>query len=124
MGVSHCVSIRNRLNGQDSSLGLAFGAQLQATCAVSGFTNATFINNDGTNFSFDNRYYNDVLNGLGLLTIDAEIGQDPTTGPIVQTFASDQSAFFAAFQSAYVKMTSKALTGGQGMVRQNCRSAN
>ena len=119
IGVSHCKSIQNRLQGQDPSLGFAYNAQLQATCAVNVF-NLAVISNDITNFRFDNQYYQDVQNGRGLLTIDSLIGQDPRTAPVVAMFAANQNAFYAAFESAYLKMTSRALTGNQGVVRATC----
>ncbi|KAH7372560.1 hypothetical protein KP509_17G009900 [Ceratopteris richardii] len=125
VGVAHCTNFANRLYPQlDPNLGLVFGASLRARCPRLAPVNlvATL---DTTFLRFDNSYFRNVLNNRGLLTADLNLALDPRTRPIVETFANDQDAFFQAFSSAFVKLTSyRVHTGNQGEVRLNCHFTN
>jgi peroxidase len=82
---------------------------------------------DETSLAFDSAYYRDVVAGRGLLTIDAELGADPATAPIVHSFAANPADFFNTFSSAFVKLSSfRTLTSNSnsGEVRFNCHSIN
>lgn len=91
-----------------------------SACAVNVF-NVAVLNNDATQFTFDNQYFQDIQNGRGLFTVDNLVSTDPRTAPTVQLYAANQGAFFASFKSAYVKLTSRALTGNRGSVRSSCQ---
>ncbi|XP_024357732.1 peroxidase 29 isoform X1 [Physcomitrium patens] len=121
IGVGHCKSIQDRLqsNSPTAPNSLVFRTQLTAACAVNVF-NIAVLTNDATQFTFDNQYFKDIQNGRGLFTVDNLLSIDPRTAPIVNTYAANKGAFFAAFQSAYVKLTSRALKGNQGSVRSTC----
>lgn len=121
IGVGHCKNIQDRLQTDSPTApsSLLFRTQLRAACAVNAF-NIAVLANDGSQFTFDNQYYKDLQNGRGLLTVDTLVSSDARTAPIVGLFAENQGAFFEAFQSAYVKLTSRALTGNQGTVRSSC----
>eukprot|EP00250_Pteridium_aquilinum_P012469 c20749_g1_i1 orf=342-1337(-) len=125
LGVAHCTNFANRLYPtKDPTLSLLFANTLRARCPVRFPTNA-FAALDTTNFRFDNTYFNNLVNGRGLLTIDSNLAMDPSTGPIVENFASNQGAFFDSFSSAFVKLSSnRVLTGSQGEVRIQCHSTN
>ncbi|KAL3682086.1 hypothetical protein R1sor_000108 [Riccia sorocarpa] len=127
MGVSHCVNIRNRLYPKlDSTLqqnaSASFANNLRAQCPASGGNPNTIVANDASNIIFDTQYFQDVLAGRGLLTIDAAVAKDSRTSAFVNQFATNRQLFFATFQSAFTKMTRfKVLTGRQGIIRRNCR---
>lgn len=122
IGVGHCKNIQDRLqsNSPTAPNSLVFRTQLMAACAVNVFDIAV-VNNDATQFTFDNQYFQDIQNGRGLFTVDHLLSTDPRTAPIVNTYASNEGAFFASFASAYVKLTSRAVTGNRGSVRSTCQ---
>lgn len=126
IGVGHCVSLVQRL--QDPRLSsTVFGAQLRTTCPGSGppFNNGTVIGNDFTQAVFDNQYYQNLMLGRGLFTVDAELASDARTAPIVRQFAVNRGLFFQRFSSAFVKMTSVGvLSGTEGQIRSDCRAVN
>lgn len=121
LGVGHCKNIQDRLqlNSPTAPNSVVYRTQLRAACAVNVFDIA-ILNNDASQFTFDNQYFQDIQNGRGLFTVDDQLSTDPRTAPIVTLYASNQGAFFSAFQSAYVKLTSRAMTGNQGSVRSTC----
>lgn len=123
MGVAHCTNFVNRLYPvRDPNMGLLFANTLKARCPRRFPTNA-FAALDTSNLRFDNGYFRNVLNGRGLLTIDSELGLDPRTGPVVQNFAANPSAFFSNFASAFLKLSSLSASS-QGEVRSNCHFSN
>jgi peroxidase len=125
MGVAHCTNFANRLYPvRDPNLGLLFANTLRARCPRFFPANA-FAALDTTNFRFDAAYFRNVLSRRGLLTVDSELGLDPRTGPVAANFASNPGAFFAAFASAYVKLSSFGVAApGRGEVRLNCHVRN
>ncbi|KAI5079363.1 hypothetical protein GOP47_0004842 [Adiantum capillus-veneris] len=125
MGVAHCANFANRLYpARDRNLRLIFANSLKARCPRI-FPSNAFAALDTSNFRFDNAYFRNVLNGRGLLSIDSELGLHPVTGPIVANFASNPSAFFNFFSSAFIKLTSSnVLSSSQGEVRLRCGSSN
>lgn len=122
LGGGHCKNIEDRLpiNSPTAPKSLVYRTQLRAACAVNVF-NVAILNIDASPFTFDNRYFKDIQNGRGLFTVDNLLATDPRTAPVVSLYASNQGAFFAAFQTAYVKLVSRALTGTQGSVRATCQ---
>ncbi|BAT94602.1 hypothetical protein LR48_Vigan588s001200 [Vigna angularis] len=74
---------------------------------------------------FDNAYFQNVMNGLGLLTSDSLLGVDPRTKPYVELYAKDQQAFFNDFVKAMEKLSVfQVKTGKQGEVRSRCDQFN
>ncbi|KAH7295212.1 hypothetical protein KP509_27G037400 [Ceratopteris richardii] len=125
LGIAHCTNFVDRLYPvRDPNMGLLFANTLKARCPRQ-FPSNAFAALDTSNFRFDNSYFRNILNGRGLLMIDSEIGLDPRTGPIVENFANSPGAFFDAFASAFVKLSSNnVLSGNQGEVRVNCHFPN
>lgn len=125
LGVAHCTNFANRLYPvRDPNLGLLFANTLKARCPRR-FPSNAFAALDTSNLRFDNSYFRNVMNGRGLLTIDSELGLDPRTGPVVQNYAANPSAFFANFASAFIKLTAfNVLSGNRGEVRTNCHFSN
>ncbi|KAJ7524976.1 hypothetical protein O6H91_17G030600 [Diphasiastrum complanatum] len=129
IGVGHCVNIVDRLYPTtDPRLGALFSAQLRLQCPTGSpqtLNNNTVINNDLTNVIFDNQYFRDVMNGRGLFTIDAELGQDSRTSAAVAQFAQNQQLFFSTFISAFNKLAAtNVLTSNNGQIRRNCHVVN
>ncbi|KAI5083416.1 hypothetical protein GOP47_0003159 [Adiantum capillus-veneris] len=133
MGVAHCTNFADRLYPtSDPNLNRQDVIKLKARCPrllprLNGpqFPINAFAALDTSNFRFDNTYFRNLVAGRALLTIDSNLAMDPTTGPIVENFAQNQGAFFDAFSSAFVKLSSfQVLTGSQGEVRLRCDQIN
>jgi peroxidase len=78
-----------------------------------------------TPVTFDNLYYANLVNGLGLFTSDQALYTDTATRPIVEKYADDQKAFFDAFVDAMVKLGRVGVkTGNQGEIRKVCTAFN
>lgn len=126
LGLSHCDGIKERLYVDNTTSvpgnEAEFVKYLKKTCPKGGANQFTkTLNFDPTPQTFDNKYYINVLNGRGLVTLDAEIATDPRSVNIVKKFATDQDAFFKVFSSAFVKIsTLGVLTGNKGIVRKKC----
>ncbi|GFQ07437.1 peroxidase 29 [Phtheirospermum japonicum] len=124
LGITHCSNLESRLYKQQSRPGNeiinpVFQNALRLKCPGVGPTG--FVQNDFTSVLFDNQYFVNSINGLGVLKIDAQMPLDSRTRPFVEKFASDENAFFDAFSSAFVKLSrSNVLTGNQGVIRRNC----
>ncbi|KAK4737567.1 hypothetical protein R3W88_001264 [Solanum pinnatisectum] len=127
LGITHCFSIESRLYDEsknDEPNEHEFELYLKLSCPKGSLTsNVSFVLNEPTTLTFDNHYFINAINGRGVLRIDAEIPFHPLTAPYVQRFAADQDAFFKAFSSAFVKLsTYGVLTGSQGMIRRYCNA--
>ncbi|KAG8384777.1 hypothetical protein BUALT_Bualt04G0153800 [Buddleja alternifolia] len=130
LGGTHCDGLKERLYGNDTVVPprneAEFVNYLKKTCPKDGpnqFT--TTFDLDPTPRSFDNKYYVNILNGRGLISLDAEFARDPRSVNIVKRFANDQEAFFQVFSSAFAKITTLGvLTGNKGVVRQKCSVLN
>jgi peroxidase len=123
LGVAHCNSFADRLfPARDPTMNFLLANALRARCSLPVSAAASFAALDSTNLRFDSAYFRDLLNGRGLLRIDSALALHPRTQPHVRRFAADPPAFFAAFSSAFVKLTSKVASHGE--VRINCRRPN
>ncbi|KAL3626611.1 hypothetical protein CASFOL_030160 [Castilleja foliolosa] len=129
LGITHCSNLESRLYNQqnrpgDEIINQAYENTLKLKCPHVGPTPSKFISfvqNDFTAVLFDNQYFVNSINGLGVLKIDTQMPLDSRTRPFVEKFASDESAFFDAFSSAFVKLSrSNVLTGNQGVIRTSC----
>ena len=60
---------------------------------------------DTTPTTFDNEYFQQLLRGGGSFPTDKGLLQDQQTAMLVQRYASNQSAFFQDFTTAYQKMS-------------------
>ncbi|KAK6930287.1 hem peroxidase, partial [Dillenia turbinata] len=128
LGVTHCFNVLDRLNrmqggaGSSGDIDGGFLLFLRLTCPpMSLISNTSFVANDPSMFTFDNQYYAMAMGGRGVLRIDAEMASDPRTARIMSHFSMNQDAFFRAFSSAFVKLsTSGVLTRNQGVIRRTC----
>lgn len=126
LGVTHCLNILKRLydheGDKDQGMEPRFEAFLKLNCPTGSLTsNLSFVLNDPTTLIFDNQYYMNAMEGRGLLRIDAEMVMNTRTARIMERFATDQDAFFRAFSTAFVKLsTSGVLIEDQGVIRKSC----
>lgn len=74
---------------------------------------------------FDNKYFQNLPEGLGLLSSDRSLYSDPRTRPYVELYAKDQDAFFKAFALAMQKLSEYGVkTGREGEIRRRCDAFN
>jgi peroxidase len=79
----------------------------------------------GTEFVFDTSYYQQLKQNHGIMQIDQELTQDPTTSALVTSFAGQSTHFDSRFAQAIVKMGNiGVLTGSQGEIRRICSKIN
>ncbi|KAK6160976.1 hypothetical protein DH2020_004357 [Rehmannia glutinosa] len=119
LGITHCLNLENRAG---NSINPGFENTLRLKCPVgSPASKISFVQNDVTSILFDNQYFVNSMNGRGVLKIDAQMPLDYRTRPFVEKFGNDEKAFFQAFSSAFVKLSSSnVLTGNQGVIRRSC----
>ncbi|CAA7405230.1 unnamed protein product [Spirodela intermedia] len=134
IGNARCSSFSSRLKGSPPG-----GAAVVPGAGEVGFLDSLQQLCDGGNstalahldlvtpVAFDNQYYTNLLNGVGLLSSDQVLvaGGDGQVLAIVEDYAADPMAFFQDFKAAMVKMGRlRAPAGAAGEVRRNCRVVN
>lgn len=127
IGFSHCSSFQNRIHNFnathdiDPTLHPSFAASLRSICPdKSGAKNAG-TSMDPSSTTFDNTYYKLILQGKSLFSSDQALLTSPKAKDLVSKFASSKEAFYEAFSSSMIKMSS--ITGGQE-IRKDCRVVN
>ncbi|XP_044487315.1 peroxidase 41-like [Mangifera indica] len=134
IGFANCGKFTKRLfnysaeTPTDPALKPAYAEALKNLCS-NPETNVTMaaFNDVKTPGKFDNQYYKNLPKGLGLLTTDNILVQDPRTRPIVELYAANETAFFKDFGDAMVKMSYFQVKGdGEpgGEVRRRCDASN
>lgn len=132
IGFSHCSEFANRLYSYnkttptDPSYHPRYAERLKVLCGnyvkepgMSAFNDAM------TPGKFDNMYYRNLLRGLGLLSSDAALVNDPRTVGLVKLYAANQTLFFQDFARAIEKFSLLGVkTGGDGEVRHRCDTFN
>ncbi|XP_021829256.1 peroxidase A2-like [Prunus avium] len=132
-GRAQCRTFSNRLynfNGTgnpDPTLNSSYLTTLQQTCPQNGTTTALTNLDPTTPDSFDNSYFSNLQNNQGLLQSDQELFS--TTGAatvsIVNSFSSNQSAFFQSFAQSMINMGNiSPLVGSNGEIRLDCKKPN
>ncbi|KAK6923640.1 hem peroxidase [Dillenia turbinata] len=128
LGVARCSSFKNRLRNFNSThdvdpeLDPNFAKTLSKTCSAGDTAEQPF---DATRNTFDNAYYNALLQKAGVLTSDQTLYTTPKTRSIVNGYAMNQAMFFLDFQQAMLKMSLLDVKeGSKGEVRDNCRKIN
>ncbi|CAN6206468.1 unnamed protein product [Urochloa humidicola] len=123
IGQAQCQNFRDHIT--ESNINPTFAASLRTNCPASGGdTNLAPLDVTTPN-TFDNAYYNNLLNQKGLLHSDQELFNNGSTDNTVMNFASNAAAFSSAFTTAMVKMGNLSpLTGTQGEIRLSCSKVN
>lgn len=125
IGQARCSTFAERFapDATQPFLDVAFGESLYTYC-VGG--NSIGIDRKmtldvNTTTAFDNGYFRSLVVGRGILTSDDVLRTDNRTKGMVELFARDQDAFFAAFKESMAKMGRiSVLTGTMGQVRKQC----
>ncbi|TVU45669.1 hypothetical protein EJB05_05162, partial [Eragrostis curvula] len=118
IGIAHCDSFRDRAQRRED----VFATLLLVECA----RNPRVLQPlDVLTFNlFDNKYFVDLINRQGVFTSDMALVKDGRTAPIVQQFAQDQNAFFAAFARTMTKLSHFRPNGNRGEIRRHCFRTN
>ena len=136
IGRARCSFVAPRLynfNGTglpDPTLSTSYSDLLRAFCGPpsTALTSEAPANLDVTTPDvFDNKYFKNLKFSKGLLASDQELLSTPGAATIrlVNAFASNQKAFFAAFARSMVKMGDiSPLLAPNGQIRRNCRFVN
>lgn len=137
MGRARCISFRQRIADvrieeeyDHHKRYNTYRRVLESLCPESGGDNNTLANLDfRTPARFDNLYFQNVVEGRGLLHSDDVLVREDEQGWIrerVWAYASDQQLFFDSFVNSIVKMGNiNVLTADdEGEVRTNCRFVN
>ncbi|KAJ7539854.1 hypothetical protein O6H91_11G112100 [Diphasiastrum complanatum] len=132
IGVSHCNQFTDRLYNfssfqqTDPSMDPSFVRTLKTQCPQVGKIPSTVQLFDVTTpFVFDNAYFKNLQQGLGLLFSDQVLFNDPFTRQFVNQLIASEEVFFQAFVDAMIKMTSIGVkTGTDGEIRRDCTAFN
>ncbi|KAG1327980.1 putative Peroxidase 12 [Cocos nucifera] len=121
IGIGHCNVFDDRLYpSQNPTMDKTFAKSLRRTCPAKNTDNATVLDRRSP-YTFDNKYYVNIMNRQGLFTSDQSLYADSRTRPIVTSFAVNQSLFFEKFAAAMIKVGQlDVLTGNQGGIRAQC----
>ncbi|QCD97526.1 peroxidase [Vigna unguiculata] len=106
----------------DPTLNSSYLATLQQNCPQNGSGNTLNNLDPSSPDTFDNNYFQNLLNNQGLLQTDQELfsTSGSATISIVNTFANNQTAFFQAFAQSMINMGNiSPLTGSQGEIRSD-----
>ncbi|KAJ6965473.1 hypothetical protein NC652_003374 [Populus alba x Populus x berolinensis] len=75
--------------------------------------------------TFDNVYFQNLVNGKGLFTSDEVLFTDPSSQPTVNDFANSLSDFNGPFAIAMRKIRRvRVKTGSRGSIRTDCTIIN
>lgn len=132
-GRAQCRTFSNRLynfsgtGNPDPTLNSTYLLTLQQTCPQNGNGSALTNLDPTTPDGFDNNYFKNLQNNQGLLQSDQELFS--TTGAatvsIVNSFSSNQTAFFQSFVQSMINMGNiSPLTGTNGEIRLDCKKVN
>ncbi|KAK7388218.1 hypothetical protein VNO78_23028 [Psophocarpus tetragonolobus] len=135
IGRARCTLFSNRLfnfsgtGAADSTLDTGMLSDLQSLCPQNGDGNVTTVLDRNSSDLFDNHYFNNLLNGKGLLSSDQILfssdGANSTTKHLVQNYSNDSGLFSLDFANSMIKMGNINLkTGTDGEIRKNCRLIN
>ncbi|KAE8125969.1 hypothetical protein FH972_020728 [Carpinus fangiana] len=132
IGFTHCKEFADRIFHYNKTLPTdpemypKFAEALKKTCANYTEEHSMSAFNDVmTPGKFDNMYFQNLQRGLGLLASDHALVKDRRTKPIVDLYASNQTAFFEEFSQAMEKLSVYAVkTGRKGEVRRKCDAFN
>ncbi|KAG8480954.1 hypothetical protein CXB51_025644 [Gossypium anomalum] len=131
LGDSCCGAFSRRLynftskGDADPSLDPTYAKILRKQCPNPASPAITVEMDPGSSLSFDNHYYDILLQKKGLFVSDAALLTDKNSNKIVTRLQRSRSLFFTAFAKSMKKMAAiGVLTGNAGEIRQNCRVVN
>ncbi|KZV29889.1 peroxidase 51-like [Dorcoceras hygrometricum] len=131
VGFSHCSKFSTRLysfsrqNPVDPSLNKNYAAQLQSMCPRIVDPRIAINMDPTTPRIFDNAYFKNLQNGMGLFTSDQVLFTDRRSRLTVNTWAKRPLTFNNAFVQAITKLGRVGVkTGRNGNVRFDCGRFN
>lgn len=132
-GRAQCSTFSSRLynfngtNNPDPTLDSSYLTTLQQTCPQNGDGTVVTDLDPSSADTFDKNYFTNLQNNKGLLQSDQELfsTSGAATVSIVNSFSSDQSAFFTSFAQSMINMGNiSPLTGSNGEIRADCKKVN
>ncbi|KAM7251346.1 hypothetical protein ACFE04_023229 [Oxalis oulophora] len=132
IGFAQCFTFKGRLfNFQNSgrpdpTLDNSALSNLQGVCPNKVESNNKLAPLDTTSTSkFDNLYYTNLMNNVGLLESDQALMADNKAAALVNSYSNDPRLFSYDFAASMVKMGNiGVLTGEQGQIRKKCALVN
>ncbi|XLS82736.1 hypothetical protein HN51_048567 [Arachis hypogaea] len=127
IGQAGCTIFRFHIYNETNELVTSFAQTRQSKCPRAsgvGDNNLTFFDLQMP-ASFDNHYFNNLVDRKGLLHSDQQLFNGGSTDSIVCRYNTNPNSFFADLTSTMTKMGDiNSLTGSKGEIRKNCRSVN
>lgn len=127
LGFSHCSKFSKRIysfssrNPVDPTLNRTYAAQLQAMCPRNVDPRIAIDMDPVTPRTFDNVYFKNLQQGLGLFSSDQVLHTDTRSRPTVNAWAQNSAAFERAFVTAMTKLGRVGVkTGSRGNIRTRC----
>lgn len=109
----------------DPTLNKNYAAQLISSCPPNPNPSWHVFLDPVTPGAFDNQYFKNLQQGMGLLFSDQVLFNDTRSQSTVNSLASSSSRFEQAFVVAITNMGRVGVkTGLQGNIRENCRVFN
>ncbi|KAK8716627.1 hypothetical protein V6N13_043932 [Hibiscus sabdariffa] len=131
VGFSHCSKFSNRIysfsgkNPVDPTLNRTYATQLQQMCPKNVDPRIAVNMDPNTPRQFDNVYFKNLQQGLGLFTSDQVLFTDGRSKPLVNAWATSSQAFNNAFVAAITKLGRVGVkTGKNGNIRTRCDAFN
>ncbi|KAH9303639.1 hypothetical protein KI387_008043, partial [Taxus chinensis] len=127
LGFSHCNQFSSRIYNSpiDPTLNQTYASELQGMCPRNVDPTIAINMDPTTPRTFDNVYYQNLQKGKGLFISDQVLFTDQRSRNTVNTFASNPSAFNAAFIQAMKKLGQVGVkVGKQGQIRTDCSRFN
>ncbi|CAA0834459.1 Peroxidase 52 [Striga hermonthica] len=106
IGQARCTSFKGRLYNETNSLDETFAKYLRKNCSPD--DNKTGNNTANLDYqtpsTFDNRYYQNIIDKKDLLHSDHQLLNNSVTVNLVKKYSNDINEFYQAFGQAMIKM--------------------
>jgi peroxidase len=124
IGQGRCFLFRDHIYN-DNNINASFATLRQQTCPQSGGDSNLAPIDVQSPDAFDNAYYVDLVNQMGLFHSDQELFNGGSMDNLVKQYSTNAAIFFSDFARSMVKLGAiTPLTGKKGEVRLNCRMVN
>ncbi|XP_022966562.1 peroxidase 51-like [Cucurbita maxima] len=131
VGFSHCSKFANRIynfsrtNPVDPTLNPTYASRLQEMCPRDVDPRIAINMDPNTPTRFDNMYFKNLQQGMGLFTSDQVLFSDTRSRPTVKVWAHSGQTFYTAFVTAMTKLGRVGVkTGSDGNIRTDCGAFN
>ncbi|OMO74159.1 heme peroxidase, plant/fungal/bacterial [Corchorus capsularis] len=132
IGFAQCFTFKRRLfNFQgtgkpDPTLDASAVSSLQSMCPDTDSSNSNLAPLDtASTYKFDNMYYTNLVNNVGLLESDQALMKDPKTAAMVNSYSAYPFLFWNDFSTSMAKLGNLGvITGKKGQIRKKCGAVN